>query len=592
MLQIGGVGATFSRMYVWACGAILTLLAAGCAWALWRGARFRGGSPTERLILSLAAWLVLAYAALTLAFLAGQTSSQGWITAAWLALGLATGWRHRALLGFRAPRSIGLSAAFALVMCLAMTALPRMVGGGMWGGDWGEHVERAWFWRGEIADGAFAFVGAIPTRPPGQNVLVGGLLALAEQLGGDHRSALVVSQVANACFAELAAVPVLWLARRARGGRHSSLDYATLLLLLTCGPFVAHLLFPWTRMLNAFFAVAGVGFYAAGLAKRDARRLAFGWCLVGCAMLVHYSAGPLAVAMGAHLLFLGARRAGRPLRTIAACAVMAALPLSAWVVFALGRYGAHATVASNTSVQDASALGPADNLRKVLFHLAYSIVPHPLHVPYSRFASELGQPSTLGFWRDYTFMSYAHTLLPGMGPGIAGIGLGGLLTVVLFLRQARSDLRRTSPRRDLALFWLTLFPLWYLVGCAVHGDLSIWGVAQVTLFPLQLLGLAYLAGRWRGLGPGLRVLLWWAVVLDVALVVFPHLAVLATSPGHGPWPFSRYARNEHDAVRGMNLHLLGDDLAGMSALLWLLWIAGTAFLLRGAWRSIVRRRRA
>ena len=159
----------------------------------------------------------------------------------------------------------------------------------------------------------------------------------------------------------------------------------------------------------------------------------------------------------------------------------------------MAHYGARTTFGSNTTVTTSQQLGDS-NARKILLNLRDTIIPHPLRdFPIYR------DQRQAGYVRDYFFLMYQTNLIVAMG--IAG----GFMIVFMFIRA-----RQIRPRKATVV----------LVGVAVVGERDAAGSAHLTLQPLIVLGLTFLAARFFTLGPLARAIVILGCVADLTLGVF------------------------------------------------------------------------
>jgi hypothetical protein len=155
---------------------------------------------------------------------------------------------------------------------------------------------------------------------------------------------------------------------------------------------------------------------------------------------------------------------------------------------------------------------PASNMRRILYNLFTSLVPHPLH-------RADGQFTHLNSWNavhDYYFMMSQTTLLLMIGLG------GGVAVAILLFRSLLRPRPAPVPNRG---FWLFFILFTYVVGIAVNYDWDPYGCAHVTLQSLALIGVSFLAARLMELGPGLFRLVLAGLAIDYALGIFLHFDV-------------------------------------------------------------------
>jgi hypothetical protein len=100
-------------------------------------------------------------------------------------------------------------------------------------------------------------------------------------------------------------------------------------------------------------------------------------------------------------------------------------------------------------------------------------------------AHVLDQPYAPAVVRDNVFLLYQANLILSMGL------LGGPLAVWFAIAAFRSGKGLGGERN----FWLMLIGFSLVVGLAVVGERDYFGVAHLTLVPMELLGITLLAGR-------------------------------------------------------------------------------------------------
>jgi hypothetical protein len=456
--------------------------------------------------------LILLYLASASIYLSGREwQGYGWfVTGFSLALLAASArdlWRiwgppevRKAVYGF----------AFLLLWTLILLLAIRHFSGGGWGTDWLEHFQRVLYFLHRFPKNSPIVEGyAIPARPPMMNLL--GALFLAQ--AGDRFECF---QLVFAFLNLLVFLPCfLILPALARGSRRRLVP---LLALFTASPVVMqNTSYPWTKLLAAFYVILALWFYVRGWSKGGAGRMTAAFVFLAAGMLVHYSAGPYLVFLALHyLVALFSRRRNR-WRELAAIAGAAGLLLATWFAWSFAVYGAHSTLASNTSVTPSQHV-EGSNAAKIAANFFDTLVPHPLRGDAA--AAVLQQPSALGYFRDYFFLIYQTNAIFGIGL------LAGPLALYLLYRNWRGKRTRRG-------FWLALTAFCLVVGVAVHGERETFGVAHVTLQPLLLLGLCLVAGSFATMP---RALAWIVVVgcaLDFALGVAPQVLVenMENTPG-------------------------------------------------------------
>jgi hypothetical protein len=272
--------------------------------------------------------------------------------------------------------------------------------------------------------------------------------------------------------------------------RRGSRRIPILVGLLACSPMVMqNATYTWTKSLCTFYVILGLWLYLAGLRKNDSLRIVAAFIALAAGMLVHYSAAPYLVFLAAHLAFQERWRAALVAGTCAA------LLFGTWLAWSVAHYGARATFGSNTTVTTSQQIRDS-NARKILLNLRDTIIPHPL-----RNFSIYRDQREAGYVRDYFFLMYQTNLIIAMGM------VGGFAIVFLFMRS-----------RD--IFWFAFVSFVVLLGVAVVGERDAAGSAHLTLQPLIVLGLTFLAARFFTLGPFARVTVILGCMADLAFGVF------------------------------------------------------------------------
>jgi hypothetical protein len=389
-----------------------------------------------------------------------------------------------------------------LAWCVLLLLLVRHYSGGTWGGDWLEHYQRdTFFLGGTPKDTLFIGQYLLSARPPLANLVTSYFLA---QTGSEFEYV----QLIFAYLGALAFLPcALMLSTINRRGRRG---LTALVVLLAASPmFVQNVTYPWTKLPCAFFVIFGIGLYLRGWRKGVAVRTvaAFGCLALGC--LVHYSAAPYALFVGAHYVVAGLLSRKRKGSEVAGVAGFSAIVLASWFLWSIVFYGFGKTFGSNTSVTASQQMSVAENVGKVARNILYTCVPYPIRAPHAFMADkEFEQPGRAGYVRDVAFLAYQHTVPLALG------SIGAAAVIFLLITRARGDVARR--------FWWPLLVAVTLLGIAAHGSLDIHGVAHIGLQPLVLLGLTFLAANF----PSLPRAGQWAVAtgcaLDFALGILLH----------------------------------------------------------------------
>ena len=438
--------------------------------------------------------------------------------------------------------------------CLSWLLLVVSYSGGGWAGDWFEHWERLRFFIERWPYQAkFLGFNALPARPPLANLVTGALLAVP---GVSFAGYQLVTTLLNC----LVVLPAGLLARRflpRTGGGGAAIAVLTVLLMLNPS-FVENATFAWTKLIAAFFILAGLYFF---LRANDpgAPASAGPLCAAGLAagLLAHYSAGPYVVLLAGAWLGLNHARWRDPAwwRQTGRLGLIGGLILATWFGWSLAVYGAHTTLFSNSTVAVPEAR-QGNQLLKIALNLRDTLVPHFLR---TLDPALITQGSPWGYARDWFFQLYQVNLLFLVG-SVAWL----TLAVRLFRDGRAADAR---PRG----FWLWFAGGAILLGIAVHGARDHWGLAHICLQAVLVLGLAYLAARWRVLGRGWQLAVAAGAAVDFCLGMAlqfyaqsrtPDLAfILAGAPAGLP---SRYNWSADMNLAGKLLHGLaffGDVVA-------------------------------
>ena len=470
--------------------ALLVLMAVCCfvpGFVLVRKLRW---TPGEKICGSIAASLVILYLAVFLIYLLWAPMWMYWVLSAAIALCGIFVWRD--LWNLMRPAGVRrLLAGFGFLFLWAFSLLlfVRTYSGGGWGGDWIEHFHRSLFFLHHLPlETTFVDLYALPARPPMMNLLAAFFLA---QAGDRFENFCVVFLVLNLLLYFPCALMLSAFARR--GSRAMPI----LVGLLACSPMVMqNATYTWTKSLCSFYVVLAIWFYLAGLRKNDSVRIVAAFVSLAAGMLVHFAAGPYLVFITGHLLVTSFRKRWRAVLIAGTCAT---LLLGTWLAWSIENYGLRATFGSNTSVTTSQQLG-GSNARKILLNVRDTIVPHPL-----RELKVYRDQRQAGYVRDYFFLMYQTNLIVAMG--IAG----GVVVAFLFFRVVV---------RGRQVFWLIFVPFAMVVGIAVVGERDPAGSAHLTLQPLVLLGLTFLAARFFTLRPLVRWIVVCGCIADLALGVF------------------------------------------------------------------------
>jgi hypothetical protein len=198
-------------------------------------------------------------------------------------------------------------------------------------------------------------------------------------------------------------------------------------------------------------------------------------------------------------------------KELAIIAVSCGMLLATWFGWSMAVYGTKATVASNTSITEAQSY-PGSNLQKIAANLLDTLVPHPLRD--FELVRYFDQPNPFGGLRDNIFIFYQMQLIFTMGL------IGGPLVLLLLWRGLRRNPNPPATRT----FWWWLIGASVAIGLAVVGERNRFGLAHLTLLPVEILGLTLLAARFRR-NRTIALLLIAGCVIDFSAGVFLHLGV-------------------------------------------------------------------
>jgi hypothetical protein len=451
-------------------------------------------TPLEKLCASIALSLTLLYlAAWGLYLLPAGMQTPGYFTVSAVCVVLAALSRRgiAAFLRISAIRRALAGFGFLLVWSWSLLAMIRVYCGARWGGDWLEHFQRCLFFLQRFPANITIYRNyMLPARPPMMNVLGAFFLGQTTDRYEVFQFVFVFLNLLPflACCLILPAVGV--------GRRRGGWALLPLAAIFAMNPLVMEsALYMWTKALCAFFVITGIALYLAALRKHDTGRMIVAFLALSAGLLTHYSAGPYVVILTLH--YVVTTRLRRP-KEAAAIAALCGVLLATWFGWALATYGVRGTVASNSSV----TLGQkyeGSTLEKIGGNLVDSIVPQIVRDPGS--VHQFDQPNGMGKLRDHAFVIYQTNLIFTMGM------LGGPLVVVLLFHSLRGG------------FWRILIPAAVILGIAVVGERDIDGVAHLTLVPLEMLGLAWLAANFR-------TRRWMAVLILAGSIVDFSLGVL------------------------------------------------------------------
>lgn len=444
-------------------------------------------APIERAVASLVLSLLIVWLVSWLVYAGNLPSRTLLVLPITAALGLWLGRKNlAALIAESGVRRLMTGQLIVSAWSVGWLALIVSYSGGDWTGDWFGQWERTRFFLERWPrDFLFFGIDPLPSRPPLVNVAVSAWLALTH---GDFAH----YQLFLTLWGSLVFAPAALLARRFGGGDATLGVLAVLLMLHPL--FLQNVTYSWTKQPTAFFIFASLYFFLRAH-DADARPIHALILSVGlaAAILAHYSAGPYAVVLAAAWSALGWSRRADPAwwRLTGAAALAGALVLATWFGWAFATYGAHGTLATNTSVVDQAATAP-EQLQRIALNLRDTLVPPFLRsVDFNVFA----QRSTWGAWRDWFFLLYQRNVFFAVG------SVGAIIALIALFQRARAATPRVRG------FWIWFIGATVVLGVGVHGSRDIWGNTGVCLQPLVLLGVVLLAAHWENLGRGGRLAL-------------------------------------------------------------------------------------
>lgn len=477
---------------------VVTAIAAGAVLTARLGLR-----AGDRLTVAVGASLMLVFTAWWCLWIAGVPAAR-----CSLAVAVATG--ACAVVGWRQIRRLVTTdvvqwqaAGFAAVAChaLLLHAVVFSYSGGLWGGDWCSHFTQAAFFvnDGDPRPNRFPAGDAITARPPLMNILAAHFCGLVPATFADY-------QVVMTLLSAVACLPAFMVADRLAvrfGVDRRWAVVAASAALIVLPAFAENAVYPWTKLLTAFFVIAGLVLWGDGVdhVSRPHRLLAA--ILLAGGLLTHYSAAVYVVAAVLHEAFLlvvavvrrrDASGIGATLRAnilAAAAAVAVCVP---WIGWAVGMFGIEGTFATNTAVVDAAVYTPMGNIAKVLLNIRDTLVPSFLRPDTELVTLLRRQPHLLGRVRDLCFLPYQVDFPAALG--VVGWWATPLAIGLLWKRLGSAASRG---------YWVTLLGVGFVLGVAAHGGRDQNGLAHICLQPVMLLGAVLLAVVLPRLAPGLQV---------------------------------------------------------------------------------------
>jgi hypothetical protein len=452
------------------------------------------------------------------------------------------------------------------VLCLWVLVplgLIRNYSGATWYLDWFEHFRRSLFFMGgQPYDLVMEMNYTIPSRPPLMNVLCAHFLALRST---EYPTYQIISTFLSVLVYFPACLLANWFSAK---GRFRPMLVAAFLMFNPM--FVQNATYSWTKLLAAFYVLTGLSFYLTSAGTEEWLRILVAFTSLSAAFLTHYSAGPYALFLGLHFLFVRFRPTRRGWAVLAAIAGSVAIVLLTWFGWSMSIYGVRKTFEATSTVRDTARLSAVDNVAKVATNVWNTLVP-----PVLRGADPAAEGAS--FWailRDRAFKHYQSSLLFGMG--IFGWAL--LLSTLGHLRRVRSRGRVPEQR-----FWVGFVIFSVLVGIAVHGEEDRYGLAHICLQPLIVVGLAFLAASFDAWSRPVRYLALCGLMCDALAGILLHVRFEsvpfdAAPLRPGPWQIGKRdlllgsAQMNWGLKTKEGLEYLGDLLYPQAGALW--FVAG------------------
>ena len=459
--------------------------------------------PEERVASSVGLSLLLIYLSSFLIFLLRLPAAvHGSILLVCAGMTFAV-WRDLGrLLKDREVRRLLLGFGVLAIWALALLSLIRNYSGDNWYGDWLEHYQRSLFFL-DRPDAGILFQGgyAVPARPPLMNVLCGHFMGVA---GRNY----AVYQLISTLMSLLIYFPASLLAKHFSRNRRANL--CVLVTFLMFNPMVVqNVTYSWTKLLAAFYVLAGVYFYLRGWHENKHSWTLMAFTSLSAGIVTHYSAGPYTLFLAIHYLLVVFPSRKARWAELSAIGLVALFVLGTWFGYSISSYG-RGTVTSTTSYFEAAEFTAGQNVAKIAANIGDSVVPHLIRgVGVQGFGPGL-------FWgpiRDAAFKLYQFNLLFGLG------SLGSILLVFGLLSMRKESRRERSPERA---FWPLFAFFCLVVGIAVQGERYDLGLTHITLQPLVLIGITFLAGRFCDWPIGVRWLAWSGLVIDLLFGIALH----------------------------------------------------------------------
>lgn len=406
-------------------------------------------------------------------------------------------------------RALGSWAILALWV-LALACLVRNYGAGNWNTDWIEHYLRArFFLGGQPYD--MTFIGAAVTaRPPLVNLAAAEVMAFAGRKFPVYQMTIVLTAL-------MGYFPLLLLAREF-APRARRLPETLAAWLMLCPMFVENATYTWTRQVAAWLVIAATAFYLRGRRLGDARRITFAFLLAAAAVLAHYSAATYAWFLGIHYLIAVWPGRPRAWRELAAIAGVVALVLGPWIAWSAVVYGPGALLTTTASYHDARTYAGPSHVAKIALNVLDTIVPNFVR---GETTDARGGLTDWGGLREQAFMAYQSNLFFALGTA------GAALLALDWLRRRRGS-NASAPRGGNtgatpvgAIFWIGFVAAGF-AGIAGNGVREPLGLAHLSLQPVVLLAIAWLASRFGGWPGWMRAIALAGLTLDLLLGIALH----------------------------------------------------------------------
>jgi hypothetical protein len=456
-------------------------------------------------------------------------------------LGVACREDFRRLMEDQTVRVVLQGFGMLLFMVLALTLTIESYSGGGSYGDYFEHYHRSIFFLERLPlDSQFLGIYSLPARPPLFNLVAEFYMAMA---GRDYFHFQWIATILN-----LVVFFPCCLAAQKLGISARRMRFLPLLFLVN--PFfLQNATYPWSKLITVFFIVLAILYYFSYARNRDGQSLFLAVALMTIGFLTHYSAGPFALFMVVHYLFITLPKIRTRLPEMLLATVIGLGLLSTWFGWSFLHYGVQETLASNTAVSDAVQLSGLENAQKILANIRDTLVPHPL-----RGASLLiiAQESFWGSIRDYVFLIYQTNLIFALG-SVSGVVL--LASLPHYIK----DFRLNPGVR----FWALFSVFCIILGIAVHGTPSDFGLAHIVLQPIVMLGLVLILHGWERWPTWVRIALLCGIVIDIGLGIVLHFGIQGMTPvpiDQLDWPLSRTAFFNWQLKESYYLRFLADAI--------------------------------